>query len=72
MEENNKIGFWYIIYWAILYPIGQRFQRDIRCWISHKWEWTDKKRNLRKCLKCKQKEVVIFATFEDDEDDEDK
>lgn len=67
--KEDKIGFWYIVYWAILYPIGKRFKRDMRCWISHNWEWTNKERGLRKCLRCKESQVVIEAYFEDDEDE---
>ena len=41
----------------------------MKCWISHNWEWTNKERGLRKCLKCKESQVVIQAYFEDDENE---
>ena len=55
-----------MIYWAFIYPFLQRFDRKWKCFFNHRWVDSKDKKNIQICTKCGEKQLVIYAIFDDE------
>lgn len=60
------MNFFKVIYWALIVPAIDRFSRNPKCWFGHAWE--EERRNVRKCTKCGESQLVMYAYFDDEDE----